>query len=357
MTRTMRALRRTLAAYRDTDSAAAVWARQPGELFRALTVVRAFYVCAAFIVVHEIQSWQQWTDVKTLYWAWPLAWAESMGVSDAIPLVLGTVLGSVLCAALMPQWRSARVLALLGLLWQSALINSLSDAVIMHSLHAWIWVAGWFVFLPRGSWAVIARSRARAQRSLRVFWAAQLTMLLFYSLSGSLKVVGSILQFARGEVHAFAPDALARHVALRVLEGIDPPAYFALGPTVLEHPAIGVLIFPLTIYLETCSLLVAFRPALHRLWGGCLILMHLGIYFVMGILFSWQILLVGLMLVASPFAPQELRPREVLLQLPLVGDLARLMRGVMQPSLQRCTLATDCDVPAARRATMPNSRV
>jgi Ni/Fe-hydrogenase subunit HybB-like protein len=75
------------------------------------------------------------------------------------------------------------------------------------------------------------------------------------------------------------------------------------------------------IYLEFFSVLIAFRPALHRMWAVALIGMHLSIYFATTIMFSWQMLVVGLLLASSPFAPERTRPLTMLRALPVIGDL------------------------------------
>jgi hypothetical protein len=53
---------------------------------------------------------------------------------------------------------------------------------------------------------------------------------------------------------------------------------------------------------------------------------QLAIFFTLTIMFSWEILLVGLLLVASPFAPPTSRWREVLMQLPVLGDVRSAWR-------------------------------
>ena len=333
-TRLWRRARRCLIAYRAPESVAEILARQRQELMRAMTLVRAFYACAAFIMVHETQSWDQWRSVKALHPLWPLFWIEQTGVAAAIPIVLGTALTSTLAAMLVPELRIARIAAAVGLLVQSALLNSLAGEVVSHGLHAWIWIATMFILLPSGRASDIIGSRARSQRYLRVFWAAQTMILLFYSMGGGVKVLGAIWQGANGLVHAFAPQALARHTAYRLLEGADLPAYFAAGPWLVSHPSFGILIYPLSIYLETLAFFIAFRPALHRVWATGLIGMHLGIFFFMTILFSPQILMLGLMFIASPFSPTRFSLREAMLQLPLCGDIAARIRH-----RQRCARA------------------
>jgi hypothetical protein len=323
----LRSIRRALTAARTPAGVADVWQRQSIELARATIIVRAFYACTAFLLIEWAPDWAEWTTVHTLEPLWPLAWAKWTGIETAIAFVHGSSLACALFAAIMPHLRAARLAAAVTFMLEAALLNSRTGTVVAHGLHPWLWTALLFVFLPSGTEAEIAASRPRSQRYLRVFAGAQATILMFYSLSGLLKIAGAAVQLSRGEVHAFAAEALARHAAYRLLEGADPSGFFAVGPWLVSHPGAGAMIFPLAIYLETCSFLVAFRPALHRIWGMALIMMHLGTYFVLTILFSVQILLLGLLLLASPFTPRGNSVREVVDQLPLLGDLRRLRPG------------------------------
>lgn len=121
---------------------------------------------------------------------------------------------------------------------------------------------------------------------------------------------------------------MARHVAFRLLEAGEPRSSY-VGHYIVDYPWFGWPIYLIAIYLETFSLLVAFRPAVHRAWGLGLILMHAGICLALDISFVWQVHLLALMLIASPFAPtyESWRAAVVatLRDFPLLGDLRRLL--------------------------------
>lgn len=70
------------------------------------------------------------------------------------------------------------------------------------------------------------------------------------------------------------------------------------------------------LYLEAFAVLIAFRPALHRLWGGGLVLLHLGIGLGMEIWFVPPMFLLALLLLSSPCCRQETTWREMFWQLP-----------------------------------------
>lgn len=86
--------------------------------------------------------------------------------------------------------------------------------------------------------------------------------------------------------------------------------------------------------LEATSLLVAFRPRLHRVWGVGLIVFHVGTQVAMGFTFRPSIILLGLLFVCSPAAPAGMSVSEVLLDLPGVRIVSRL-RSARGRSSQR----------------------
>lgn len=293
------------------------------SLDAAALLVRVFYICAFCIPLAARDGWARWLGADRLELHWPVAWIAWTGIRLGVPLVIAAALVAPLAAAALPQHRTTRAAAALALLWFGALWNSLGGGVVSHGLHAWIWVALVFVLLPDGTPDQLRASVGRAHRYRVVFWSAQAAVLLFYSLGGSFKVAGAIFQWANGEVHAFAPDALARHAAFRLLEGSGP---VLLGSAVVSHPRWGWPFFMIALYLEVASIVVAFRPALHRAWGLALIAMHLGVFAALAILFQWQILLVGLLLVGSPFAPERGSAIGALRELPLFGDAYAWLR-------------------------------
>jgi len=267
-----------------------------------MLLVRLFYVCLFFIVIQTYPSWAPWLRATDLQLLWPVAWFRITGTHAGVVTVLFFAPASALFAAIKPDSRLARILAAIGILVFGGFFNSFGT--VNHGLHTWIWTAIVFIFLPSGDANAMELSLVRRQRYLRVFWWAQATVLFFYTLSGSFKLAGAFLQIARHQHSAFSIDALARHLAYRLQEGMLMDASM-FGAKVIAHPILGWPLLLFSIYLEFFSLLIAFRPAAHRLWGVLLILMHVGIYLTLAIMFSWQLFLVGILLVCSPFAPQS----------------------------------------------------
>jgi hypothetical protein len=121
------------------------------------------------------------------------------------------------------------------------------------------------------------------------------------------------VQWIQGEVCSLAPEALARHIANRALLTQSQPflADWMIDQTWLSWPMyLGAL------YLEAFAVLIAFRPALHRLWGSGLILLHLGIGMAMEIWFVPPMFLLALLFVNSPFQGETATWRTMIWQLP-----------------------------------------
>jgi uncharacterized membrane protein YjjB (DUF3815 family) len=320
----LRKIRRVLKGNARVLSARALWDGQRNALVRAIVLVRVFYVAMFFIQLEPRYFWGDWMKLTHIRLIWPLVWFEITGIRAGMLAVIVGGIATSLLAVMWPHRRVCRALAAVGILEFGAFFNSLGAP--NHGPHAWFWVAAIFVLLPDGTANQVSANLIRRQRYLRVFFAAQVALLTFYSLSGAFKLAGTALQMSRGEVNGFSPEALARHTAYVLQEGAVMGPW-VLGPWIIRHPYVGWPLFLATIYLEVFSIVVAFRPGLHRFWGVTLILMHMSIFFVMAIMFSWQILLVGLLLVCSPFAPERTAWREVVGLLPVVGDVMRWARG------------------------------
>jgi hypothetical protein len=96
---------------------------------------------------------------------------------------------------------------------------------------------------------------------------------------------------------------------------------------VVQYPLLGWPLHIGVIYFELFSIVIAFRPGLHRLWGLLLIAFHIGTILILSFSFTVNILLLALLFVMSPFHPRNQTRQQLLLQLPLFGDLHRLILG------------------------------
>ena len=294
---------------------AGVFARQTKAWCDARVLVRTYYLVHLLFAAQAL-GWIERARGAAPSLLWPVTWMRFVGIEVGVVAVHVFSVAAALLAALCPHVRLLRALAWLGFF--EAVGFTWSFGKISHSWHAWLWVGLCFVLLPDRALSAIEARRSDRQGVLTVVWLAQALPLLFYSLTGGWKVVGAIMQAARGETHSFSPDALAIQLArVHLMTG----SRSALGGFFIDHALLGWPLYLLAIYLELFALLVAFRPALQRPWAICLITAHIVVYLTMRIDFMSQAFLLALLFFRSPFAPQGVAWRDVLRAVPLLGLL------------------------------------
>jgi hypothetical protein len=277
---------------------------------RVLYAVALYQVCDAEIL-------QQFLDASALDPLWCVRWARLTGPALAGALIYaGSVLSAAACAV-VPTSRAARIAFALSVLELGGLQNSFGK--INHGWHVLTVCAFLLCFLPAGDLSWIRRSTGRVQAYLLCVWSLLASFFLTYTISGSWKVAVGLVQAASLKPNAFSPSALAYHVAKRLVETGDSTP---LARLLLRHPTLGWPGYVLTLYLETFAVIAAFRPRLYRPWALGLISFHLVSGLVLGIGFYHHVLLLGVLALASPFAP-AFELRGVLLDLPVFGDAWR----------------------------------
>ena len=129
---------------------------------------------------------------------------------------------------------------------------------------------------------------------------------MFGLIYGFWKLLFGLGQVWMAQASMFHPDALPTHVADQLLKKGESGW---LTDFVMSGVSNGVL-YVAVVCFESLSVLVAFRPSFHRMWGVGLIALHLGIFLVMNIFFWQAMLLCWVLLVRSPFHPDanNLRP-------------------------------------------------
>lgn len=291
---------------------------------KAIFIIEAYYWITIYTVVNIInKNWSDW--LTTTFWVplWPVRWINlTSGSIRQIALWVACIaLLVAVLTALQPQKKILRVLLFISFLELAAFANSFGK--INHGLHLWLTASFIFIFLPNQNWLNLQKSTTQRQLFLTVFWMAQALPFLFYSMSGVLKVVAGVHQFLLGQVHVFHPYALSYQIASRLL---DTGSESLLGSVVLNYPWIGWPLYLIGLYLEVFAFVAVFRPALHRLWGVFMIMFHLGNFLFMTVLFTQNILFLGLFFALSPFQPPQtsLSLRMVIYNLPLIGDCLQL---------------------------------
>lgn len=290
-------------------------------------LVRVFYAYLLFLAVVSIPEFGSLAQPRELSLLWPVAWVDAVAPSGSIRLLLGFFLATSVVAAIWPGPRILRAAAFVGLLCFVALKNS--EGKIGHSLHLPILVALAFVFLPRG-WDRPDAPRWVRMSLLQVFAATQVLLLLTYTMSGLGKLGGGLYEWLSGQAHPFQIDGFSRVVAERLLQ---TNSQSVLGRWIIDQPWLGWPLLPGAIYLQTTAVIAAFRPSLHRLWGTALILFHIGNAFILTIYFPHSVFLLGLFLLASPFAPPGFDVRQILADLPILSVFSRVSsRRPMAPA-------------------------
>lgn len=318
----------------------AFWQDQPRRDAQARMLVRVFYFVQFGLLIDQYHQWEWWLTRTSDAPLWPIAWSRLTGMRTAVTVIVAlSVIGS-LAAALRPDLRLARLLAALGMLEFSAFYNSFGG--ITHGWHAFLFICVALMFLPTPRRHPDSPAPlGERQRFLRGVWYAQFAVLMTYTSSGFFKFAMACFQFAKGEHSAFGFEGLARHIATRLFEGAPRGPQF-MSNWVLDYPPLGWPLLLSSIYFELFSLLVAFRPSLHRTWGVMLVLMHVGIYFLTTIMFSWHLIAVGLLLICSPFERRTDLPAAIR-DLPLFGDaltlIARLKPKAARPDVSTPGLA------------------
>jgi hypothetical protein len=293
---------------------------QRAAYLNAQWLARAVYI-ANLVVVFALASrtFNEVLESPLTEPLWPVFWARWIDpMLGARVLVLALLAAAVACAVI-PTSRAARVT--LAILFLEMVALRLSTGYFVHNYHIWLWLLVLFSVFPIDrDWHIHFGERpALRHRTLSMFFFIQVTVGLFYSLSGLWKFLRGFV-IPPGYMSTFSPDALAALVTERWLINEHETV---LQPFFLANPWIGLPAQLFVVYVELFTLVAVFRPAMHRPFGVALITFHLMVWLLMGIQFLFQPMMLALVLVFSPFAATA-SWRSSLRQIPLFGDLALL---------------------------------
>jgi hypothetical protein len=285
---------------------------------RATVVIRVYYALGVYFAVQSIARWPGYAGLETADPLWPAHWwFDRVGVRAGVNIIFSLYLVAAVLVMLLPERRWARATYAFALLQYMALLNSFDK--VNHNLHSWLFVSIVLILLPRGPWNGQHRVADR-QYFLTVVWTALLFVLFFYTLSGVWKIHDAVTGVIDGRINGLNFSGFSYIVANRLLVTNQGTV---LGPFFVNNEIPGWALFVGTMYLEASSVIIAFRPRLHRLWGLGLIAFHVGTQLAMGFTFPENIVLVGLFLVFSPWTPDRIGVRDALLDLPLVHFTSR----------------------------------
>ncbi|MEL6188207.1 MAG: hypothetical protein AAFU79_26580, partial [Myxococcota bacterium] len=284
------------------------WARSPRDpapfqtltarSHRAEAILRIFYAFPPFWVVTHLDLLRPLLDPQAPFLRWPVAWMAWVGVSTAAPILLALALGAFMLGAFLPEHRAIRIAVFVA--WLEVLGLGFSFGKIHHLNHGLLFTSFIFAaFVPDAAFRAHSATRTERQHGLLGLHAAMTMLALTYSLAGVGKLLGTAYQAALGQITPLHPSALARHIADRLLQTYPESI---LGGFMIEY---GVWLWPMmlaTVYIQLFALVAAFRPRLHRLWGVGLMGFHVVTALTMTIDFSPNLILLGLLWLASPFA-------------------------------------------------------
>ena len=283
-----------------------------GWLARFFYLFVTYYVFAFegfTYVVRRPPSSPQW-PVALLLDAFGGGWVEFAPFIAMCVALLG------LLASVLPGALALRLGVFLGVFILAALRNSYG--AINHEHYIVVYASFALLFLPpRIGWGIGGGGRlARADTLaiLRAFWLTQALALLPYALSGYWKIRHSGPELFNG-------DAMARLLLDRIAnQAADIPP---LLPLVVANDYIAQALLLGAVYMQIFALFALFRPHLHRPVGVGLILFHFGTGWLLNIPFEAHVVVNGLFLVFSPFAPRGFSGWGFVGALPVVGEALR----------------------------------
>ncbi|MEM8861796.1 MAG: hypothetical protein AAGD96_26030 [Chloroflexota bacterium] len=280
---------------------------------KAVQAVQIYYIIIFFWTTNLFFfSWENWNQLEGLTQPlWPVMWLNAVPFNVGLNILAVSAMLITLLCAFFPRSRVLRILCFVFILQSFAIPNSFGK--INHDMHLWVTAGFFFIFLPD----VKTESITKRHQYLTAFFGSQLLVLSFYTSSGIWKTAGAVIQIYLGEIHAFHPLGLTQHVANRLVQTNFESIF---GSYIIEYPYIGWPLFAGAIVLELFSVVIAFRPNLHRFWGFNILLLHLGIWLTLHVPFVPNILFMMLFFVNSPFHPEKLTVKDMLYSLPVIGD-------------------------------------
>lgn len=301
-------------SFRTAQTTQLLFLTKEAQFRQAQLIIRIFY---AIIFLFESEKFPRWTSLlnKTnMDPIWPVYWLNYVNVQFGILCILYLGLCSSLLAITFPNWRITRVLVFLSLLEFTAFSNSFGK--INHGEHISILLSFILIFLPTGWNSLKKVNRYTKTATLIVFASCQSFIMLTYTMAGIGKIFSAMQQGFQGEIHGFAPQALALHIGWSFSQ---KDSHTMLGLWLMEHYYIGWPLMIGTIYLQFFALWAVFRPSLHQIWGFCLILFHIASIFVMKIGFIQNSLWLVLFFLNSPFRPLNFNLQQIVKDLPILG--------------------------------------
>jgi hypothetical protein len=270
------------------------------RLRRCRRLVRAYYLLGLGLLCYAVAYFAPHAREAHPDPLWPVAWVALVPWKAATWALYALCFGGFGAAAIRPEKRWPRALAAAGLFFLFALCFTYPGVQDK-----------WYLFLGSGLILPLAPDPTapcedpdeRDRAYVATVFAAFLFAMFTYSFAGFMKLEGIVEAVLLGDNRVLRLDHVPIGMYKKILgsQTTGPLAGWAL-----DHPALTSLGMAGVVYLESLSLVAAFRPRLHRLWCAALISFHLGAWLVLDILFRPAVAMLALWVLLSPF--DQIRP-------------------------------------------------
>ncbi len=256
-------------------------------------IVLAYYAASVYLSAKLLPLVGSLAEQTTTWnYLWPLAWVPIWAADPILEIIAVLCLASSLLALQFRHNLWARFGFFLLFFLTASIPNSVGG--INHPYHAWIFVSLIFLFLPNKKTSELNRTGKMALAT--TIFTAQAAMLLFYSMAGFAKLVQGLSAAAAGDAGSLSFGALSWTLADRALQTGTTPL---LIEQILASPLLATAMMWGVIYIQTVSIVVAFRQSLKLIWAYALIGFHVGTWLLMEIVFTEHLLLLSILFVIA----------------------------------------------------------
>lgn len=286
---------------------------------RGIFCIKIFYLFSLIYAFNVFTSLSSRPIQNSFLPLWPVYWMQFLPLEMGVRIITLFLLLSSFLTAIKYDFVFFRIMTFTGLLMIGAYTNSFGK--INHAEHLLILISFLLIFLPERLIKINSKTK---DQLIKVIFSCQLIILLTYFLSGIWKVEAGVEQLFNGQIGSFHPQAMAYQIAGKLAETNEQSL---LADILIKNVWLSWPLYLGSIYLEVCSIFIAFKPRLHKLWGAFLITFHIFIYLSMVIPFSHNILLVGIFFLNSPFTEDKIKFIHSWEELPFFGRLIKLINN------------------------------
>lgn len=257
------------------------------------SLLRIFYCVSLGLIIHGFShrvTVPFWLKSEYIYWSWSVKWMMFLKFEEKVFIIWTTFFLTVfLCVLCLFFIRSIRIKVLCAACFFILSSIEFSSGRAGHYLN--YWAMAFIIF------SFIGKDR---EKDRFLFHTAQFSLLMTYGLSGIHKLTALIHYVTRFGIENLKP--VEKSIAIRLY---DFP-YYTLGKSILLEVSswpsfILLFLWGLLIYFQISCFFIAFRPPLFRLWGVFIILFHLITVFTLQVMFFYNMILVSLLFVETPY--------------------------------------------------------